>query len=104
VGIVALCGYILSIVAGVLLYKNSKKGVFLSLLLQIIQIPRISILGFSYYFFSGVAFSLSLPKLSINLSKFNIFYSSRDISFSLSVGLMALILAVFLAVKYKKLK
>lgn len=56
--IFALGGYILSFLAGVFLWKTSKRGIVLSLISQGMQIPQFAILGLSYMFVSGLEFTV----------------------------------------------
>lgn len=46
--------YIMSFVAGILLWKNKKVGITLSYIIQVMQIPYILIPGFTYTVISGL--------------------------------------------------
>lgn len=98
--------YILSILAGTLLIRNSEKGLNLSILVQAIQLPYfVNILGLSYYMNLGLqtVFSVSLENgthvnLFIYLGKFfNIDYVqiSNDLT-TVGINILALLILVAL--------
>ena len=108
ISIFAVCGYILSFVAGLFLWKKMEKGIILSIICQAIQIPRFIIGSFSYLFISGlefiIYFSLNnlLLKLKFNFSTY--FGSHFDISYDpdnskyvlIGLNLVALTLFIYL--------
>jgi len=106
ISILAICGYILSFVAGLFLWKKMDKGITLSIICQAIQIPRFVIGSFSYLFISGlefiIYFSLNnlLLKLKFNFSTY--FGSHFDISYDpenskyILIGLNLVALALFI--------
>lgn len=46
--------YVLSIVAGIILWKDKTKGITLSIIVQAFQIPYVALSGFTYLFVSGL--------------------------------------------------
>lgn len=100
--------YSLSIYSGVLLLKEKRKWISLSMINQIIQIPYFLIWGFSYLFFSWfwllIWFHSLLWKLSFNFflgSKFEILYDYETSWYIIWINIFALFVLYFL-LKYKK--
>jgi hypothetical protein len=106
---IPLMPFILSLSAGILLWKKMKLGIILSAIIQLIQIPIISIKGFFYKFFSGFELSWIYPfpqdinhqvllniggNLNWKLGKF--YFMTGDYPELIGINLFALMLLVLL--------
>jgi len=99
--VLGICLYILSVIAGVALWRNSRKGVTLSLIVQAVQIPSLVISGFIYSFISGLAMYLYLDFqsgvwINFNISMFRIYLSSSNNGFVLGINVIALLAFIYL--------
>lgn len=104
--IIVLSLYIISLIAGFLLWKGQNLGNKLSLFIQALQIPNISLSGFSYIFVSGIQLALNISKglsedIKFNLffylgSKFDINLFSKESSFLIGVNIIALLIFIYL--------
>ena len=92
----ATCLYILSIIAGVALWKKSKNGMQLSLFVQGFQIPGFIVPHVSYFFVSGLAIVVSSNLhsnffVTFYLSRFNIYLTPGATNFVLGLNIIALV-------------
>ena len=53
--------FLFSFICGYLLYRGREAGIYLSIVLQIMQIPSLASRDFLYMFFSGIEFNWLLP-------------------------------------------
>jgi hypothetical protein len=105
----ALGGYLLSFVAGLFLWKNLDKGILLSIIAQAIQIPKVAIVGFSYFFVSGIELFLTISSFSAGFttyfgSHWNITLYPNNGTFLIGVNIVATIVLISLIKEYKKNK
>jgi hypothetical protein len=79
--------YTLSFIAGFFLWKKKQKGIILSIIVQIFQIPYIVAPGFIYFFISGLQLGATVA-ISSNVFKVTgLFYlgSSFNVNFGSSI-------------------
>jgi len=97
--------YILTIAAGLFLWKGSGRGYTLSVLAQCFQIPYIITSGLTYIFISGAQLGVAVGtvagdiKLSLLLylgSKFGIFFNSEVNSTVIGINIVPILLIKYL--------
>ncbi len=103
----AIFGYSLSFFSGLFLWKKQKKGIILSIITQIIQIPKLTIAGFSYSFISGLEFTFMISNSFLRFttyigSHWNIAYYPENKTFLIGINFIAIILLIYLIKEYKK--
>ena len=107
--IFAIGGYLLSFIAGLFLWKKQNKGIFLSIITQIIQIPKFAIAGFSYFFVSGIELFVTISNSSLGFttyfgSHWDISFYPEDKTFLIGVNIIAIIALIYFIKEYKKNK
>lgn len=105
----AIGGYSLSFIAGLFLWKKQSKGILLSIITQIIQIPKFAIAGFSYFFVSGLELFVTIDNSSLGFttylgSHFDISFYPEDKAFLIGVNVIAFVVLSYLLKEYKKNK
>lgn len=105
--IYAIGGYLLSFIAGLFLWKKQTKGILLSIITQIIQIPKFTIAGFSYFFVSGADLFIAISNSSLDLtaylgSHWNISFYPEDKTFLIGINIIAIIMLIKLKYTHDK--
>lgn len=100
--VVAFLLYLYSIFCGLMLLKNKKKGLRLSLVNQLFQIVNLSIVGFAYKYISGFFLSFGLDLTNNNLlfnfgtSSWELAINTNSIISEVHINLIALFLVFFI--------
>lgn len=99
--------YLLSIVAGVLLWRRHRLGIPLSVIVQVPQIISFSINKLAYLFISGlqIAFILKSKKIAIEFmlgSKWHLNFATEDHSLTIGLNIIALFIVIYLLRQIKK--
>ncbi len=120
--VIVLClypiiGHLLSFVAGFFLFKEQKRGLQLSIIAQVIQVPQLAVAGFAYLFSSGACFFVALgaaltdKKLTLVSSyiyrlgsAFDTGFNPDDKTFLIGVNIVALFLLCYLIKEYNRIK
>lgn len=101
--------YLLTFLAGLLLWERNQKGVIPSIIVQTIQIPRFTIAGFTYVIVAGLEVypqfsNSSMSAMSYFGSHFRIHYTPGGADYMIGVNILALIMLIYLVKDYKKNK
>ncbi len=91
--------YLFSVACGIILFKNRKSGLNLSLLNQVLQVLNFAIGSYAYNYVAGfkIGFGIDfmsgwLLKLNLSVSSFRLILNSPTGSFFMGLNLLALVL------------
>lgn len=109
----ALIVYIISVIAGYLLIKDSGKGLVLSIIVQSLQAPFLMVKGLTYYLSSGIITIFNVgktPEYNFNfnlqayfLEFFNITKGEDNGIFLIGINIIAVLILIYLIkLRFKK--
>lgn len=101
--LVAQSLFAFSFVAGFLLFKGKREGIFFSKIIQILQIPHFIVGGVSYFFISGLLLEIYIrANEGLNLgfytgiySKISVGYSFQAKSFLFGINIIPIIILIY---------
>lgn len=99
---IAILLYLYSILCGIMLIKNTNKGLRLSLINQLMQIICLSIIGFSYKYFSGLFISIgwgldnSSLLFNFGASSWELAFNDESVVSEVHINIIALFLVFFI--------
>ena len=98
-----------SIFAGIYLLQRNRRGILLTHINQLIQIPQISLFGFSYQYFAGLFFGVGISNdlgigFNFSLPNFKFVFTDSNNEFLFMVNLIPIILLILLKKFQKKIE